>query len=102
VGRLSHGMRGDKKPIMKKEQELGVLVKNKLDDLNKKELIKEVKELREQNKSLKDEKESLWMMLDELSESDIENWSHLLDQLEAKAVKKTLVRGLPVNKTNKD
>ena len=87
---------------MKKEQELGALVKNKLDDLNKKELIKEVKELREQNKSLKDEKESLWMMLDELSESDIENWSHLLDQLEAKAVKKTLVRGLPVNKTNKD
>jgi cytochrome c553 len=87
---------------MKKEQQLSAIVTKKLNELDKKELIKEVKELREQNKSLKDEKESLWMMLDELSESDIENWSHLLDQLEAKAVKKTLVRGLPVNKTNKD
>jgi len=87
---------------MKKEEELNAIVVKKLNDLNKKELIKEVKELREQNKSLEDERESLWMMLDEISESDIENWSHLLDQLEAEAVKKTLVRGLPVNKTNKD
>jgi len=87
---------------MKKEQQLDVLVKKKLEDLNKKELIKEVKELREQNKSLKDEKESLWMMLDEISESDIENWAYLLDQLEEDTVKKTLIRGLPVNKAIKD
>lgn len=95
-------MRGIKGTIMKKEEELSAIVVKKLNELDKKELIKEVKELREQNKSLEDERESLWMMLDEISESDIENWTYLLDQLEEEAVKKTLVRGLPVNKTNKD
>jgi len=87
---------------MKKEEQLSAVVKKKLQDLNKNELIKEVKQLREQNKSLKDEKESLWMMLDEISESDIENWTYLLDQLEEETVKKTLIRGLPVDKTIKD
>ena len=87
---------------MSKEEKLTSLVKKKLEDLNKNELIKEVKQLREQNENLKDEKESLWMMLDEISESDIENWSYLLDQLEEKAAKETLIRGLPVKKTIKD
>jgi len=77
-------------------------MKKKLEDLDKNELVDKVKELQEQNRSLKDEKESLWMMLDEISESDIENWTYLLDQLEEKAVKKTLIRGLPVNKAIKD
>ena len=86
---------------MSKEKKLTSLVKKKLEDLNKNELIKEVKELREQNKSLKDEKESLWMMLDEISESDIENWAYLLDQLEAKVGESTLIRGLPTDKTIK-
>jgi len=86
---------------MSKEEKLNSLVKKKLEDLNKNELIKEVKELREQNKSLKDEKESLWMMLDEISESDIENWAYLLDQLEAKVGESTLIRGLPTDKAIK-
>jgi len=86
---------------MSKEEKLNSLVKKKLEDLNKNELIKKVKELREQNKSLKDEKESLWMMLDEISESDIENWAYLLDQLEAKVGESTLIRGLPTDKTIK-
>tara|TARA_R100001126_G_C4713351_1_gene95793 strand:+ start:256 stop:522 length:267 start_codon:yes stop_codon:yes gene_type:complete len=86
---------------MSKEEKLNSLVKKKLEDLNKNELIKEVKQLREQNKSLKDEKESLWMMLDEISESDIENWAYLLDQLEAKVGESTLIRGLPTDKTIK-
>lgn len=86
---------------MSKEEKLTSLVKKKLEDLNKNELIKEVKQLREQNKSLKDEKESLWMMLDEISESDIENWAYLLDQLEAKVGESTLIRGLPTDKTIK-
>jgi len=86
---------------MSKEEKLTSLVKKKLEDLNKNELIKKVKELREQNKSLKDEKESLWMMLDEISESDIENWAYLLDQLEAKVGESTLIRGLPTDKTIK-
>jgi|TARA_R100001163_G_scaffold13870_1_gene12864 nucleotidyltransferase/DNA polymerase involved in DNA repair len=86
---------------MSKEEKLNSLVKKKLEDLNKNELIKEVKQLREQNKSLKDEKESLWMMLDEISESDIENWAYLLDQLEAKVGESTLIRGLPTDKAIK-
>ena len=86
---------------MSKEEKLNSLVKKKLEDLNKNELIKKVKELREQNKSLKDEKESLWMMLDEISESDIENWAYLLDQLEAKVGESTLIRGLPTDKAIK-
>ena len=87
---------------MSKEEKLNSLVKKKLEDLNKNELIKEVKQLREQNETLKDEKESLWMMLDEISESDIENWAYLLDQLEAKVGESTLIRGLPTDKTIKD
>ncbi len=86
---------------MSKEEKLNSLVKKKLEDLNKNELIKEVKQLREQNETLKDEKESLWMMLDEISESDIENWAYLLDQLEAKVGESTLIRGLPTDKAIK-
>tara|TARA_A100001391_G_scaffold60531_1_gene37713 strand:- start:95 stop:331 length:237 start_codon:yes stop_codon:yes gene_type:complete len=76
-------------------------MKKKLQNLTKNELIEEVKELREQNETLKDEKESLWMMLDEISESDIENWTYLLDQLEAKVGESTLIRGLPTDKAIK-
>lgn len=76
-------------------------MKKKLQNLTKNELIEEVKELREQNETLKDEKESLWMMLDEISESDIENWAYLLDQLEAKVGESTLIRGLPTDKAIK-
>ncbi len=76
-------------------------MKKKLQNLTKNELIEEVKELREQNETLKDEKESLWMMLDEISESDIENWAYLLDQLEAKVGESTFIRGLPTDKAIK-
>ncbi len=76
-------------------------MKKKIQNLTKNELIEEVKELREQNETLKDEKESLWMMLDEISESDIENWAYLLDQLEAKVGESTLIRGLPTDKAIK-
>ena len=86
---------------MSKEEKLTSLVKKKLQNLTKNELIEEVKELREQNETLKDEKESLWMMLDEISESDIENWAYLLDQLEAKVGESTLIRGLPTDKAIK-
>ena len=74
------------------------LAEKKLEDLDKNELIKEIEELRKQNKTLEDELESLWLMLDELSESDIANWSHMLDQLEVEIAQKTLIRGMPIDK----
>jgi len=86
---------------MKKEQQLASLVGKKLDELSKNELIDEVKRLQKQNIILEDERESLWMMLDEISESDIENWAYLLDQLEAKVGESTLIRGLPTDKAIK-
>ena len=51
---------------MKKEQQLASLVGKKLDELSKNELIDEVKRLQKQNIILEDERESLWMMLDEI------------------------------------
>lgn len=71
---------------------------NKLKNLTKEQLIAEVERLREQRDDLKDETQSLWMMLDELTESDIANWSHMLDQLEVKIAQESLVRGMPIDK----
>ena len=69
---------------------------NKLEELEKKilKLKKDKKDLIEQNNKLQDEVDSLWMMMDEMTKSDIENWSHLLDQLE----KDTIVKALMVSK----
>ena len=63
----------------------------KISDLSKSELITKVLHLQEENESLRDEADSLWMMLDELTKSDIENWSHLLAQLEMKVAESTLM-----------
>tara|TARA_R100001443_G_scaffold61037_3_gene71294 strand:+ start:325 stop:591 length:267 start_codon:yes stop_codon:yes gene_type:complete len=86
---------------MKKEEQLNAIIAKKLNELDKNELIEEVKRLQKQNIILEDERESLWMMLDEISESDIENWAYLLDQLEAKVGESTLIRGLPTDKAIK-
>ena len=85
-----------------REEELASIVKKKLADLDKNELVEEVKQLRAQNIALEDEKESLWAMLDEISESDIENWGHILDQLEETVSNRTLIRALHTSKTIKD
>jgi hypothetical protein len=85
-----------------REEELASIVKKKLADLDKNELVEEVKQLREQNIGLEDEKESLWAMLDEISASDIENWGHILDQLEETVSSRTLIRALHTSKTIKD
>lgn len=45
----------------------------------------------ETNKSLQDEVDSLWAMMDEMTKSDIENWSHILDQLKSDTITKALM-----------
>ena len=53
----------------------------------------ERKKLDEANIKLQDEVDSLWAMMDEMTKSDIENWSSILDQLE----KDTAIRALMVS-----
>jgi len=55
-------------------------------------------ELNKANNKLQDEVDSLWAMMDEMTKSDIENWTHLLDQLEAD----TATRALMVTKKKAD
>ena len=75
---------------------------------NKEELQKELDALKEQidktkrqnrkldeaNDKLQDEVDSLWAMMDEITKSDIENWSSILEDIE----KDVLVRSLMVTK----
>ena len=79
---------------------------------NNKDFDKEIKKFREQikkaekekvkldeaNEKLQDEVDSLWAMMDEMTKSDIENWTHLLDQLE----QDTAVRVLMTTKKKAD
>lgn len=73
------------------------------DDLKKeinqlRELVKEAKSKKQQldkeNAKLQDEVDSLWAMMDEMTKSDIQNWSSILEQLE----KDTVVKALMVTK----
>ena len=41
-----------------------------------------ISELQRENQQLKDEVDSLWMMLDEMTMTDIENWSSILEELQ--------------------
>jgi predicted nuclease with TOPRIM domain len=73
------------------------------DDLKKeinelRALVKEAKSKKQQldkeNAKLQDEVDSLWAMMDEMTKSDIQNWSSILEQLE----KDTVVKALMVTK----
>ena len=73
--------------------------------MNDKDLDKELKKLKEelekaekQKEKLQDEVDSLWAMMDEMTKSDIENWAHLIKDLE----KDTAVRALMVTKKKAD
>tara|TARA_B100000029_G_scaffold364541_1_gene357740 strand:+ start:169 stop:417 length:249 start_codon:yes stop_codon:yes gene_type:complete len=55
----------------------------------------EKKKLNDINKKLQDEVDSLWAMMDEMTKSDIENWTHILEELQ----KETVVKALMVSKT---
>jgi len=61
-------------------------------------LEKELKKLKEKNKKLQDEVDSLWAMMDEMTKADIENWKHLLEDLE----KDTIVKALMVSNKKAD
>jgi peptidoglycan hydrolase CwlO-like protein len=64
---------------------------NKADELEKE--IEKLEELiakaKKENAELKDEVESLWAMMDEITKSDIENFSHILENLKADVITKT-------------
>ena len=46
----------------------------------------DLKKVVSENAKLKDEVDSLWGLLDEINESDIENYSHLLEKIEKDAI----------------
>ena len=52
---------------------------------------KERSGLKEANKKLQDEVDSLWAMMDEITKSDIENWTHILDKLKTDTAAKALM-----------
>ena len=51
----------------------------------------ERKKINEINRNLQDEVDSLWAMMDEMTKSDVENWTHLMDQLQKDTVTKALM-----------
>ena len=55
------------------------------------ELVEENRVLAERNAALQDEVDSLWSLMDELTKSDVENFSHLLRELSSDIITKTLM-----------
>ena len=55
------------------------------------ELVEENKELILKNEELQDEIDSLWLMMDEITKSDIENFSHILDEIRADVITRALM-----------
>jgi FtsZ-binding cell division protein ZapB len=56
-----------------------------------KDLIIKNENLQQKNNSLQDEVDSLWAMMDEITKSDIENFSHILDELKADVITRSLM-----------
>jgi|TARA_R110000824_G_scaffold38491_4_gene117523 flagellar motor switch protein FliG len=50
-----------------------------------------IDDLKKENQQLKDEVDSLWMMLDEMTKTDIENWSSILDELQLDVASRALM-----------
>jgi len=50
-----------------------------------------IKKAKKENAELKDEVDSLWSMMDEITKSDIENFSHILEELKADVITKALM-----------
>jgi predicted nuclease with TOPRIM domain len=55
------------------------------------ELAVENKGLITKNENLQDEVDSLWAMMDEITKSDIENFSHILDEIRADVITRVLM-----------
>ena len=71
------------------KEELFMVVENLQEEII--ELIEENKELVVKNQNLQDEVDSLWAMMDEITKSDIENFSHILDDIRADVITRTLM-----------
>jgi hypothetical protein len=63
-----------------------------------KKLEEKIIVLKDKNKRLQDEVDSLWAMMDEMTRSDIENWKHLWDDIQTDVA----VRALMVSKKKVD
>jgi len=68
-------------------------LKSIIEDLKEEiyELAEENKQLVIKNEELQDEADSLWLMMDEITKSDIENFSHILDEIRADVITRTLM-----------
>jgi septal ring factor EnvC (AmiA/AmiB activator) len=66
---------------------------NKIDELEKEieNLEVLIKKAKTENALLKDEVDSLWAMMDEITKSDIENFSHILDEIKADVITRALM-----------
>ena len=63
--------------------------------VSKKDKFEDTKELIEklekENNKLKDELDSLWLMMDEMQKADIKNWTHLMEDLKKDVLAKSLM-----------
>ena len=57
----------------------------------KDEKDKLIEKLVKENKELRDEVESLWFMLDEMTKTDVENWSSIFEKLDLDAASRALM-----------
>ncbi len=64
-----------------------------LEELEKQIALAEeaLKKVRKENSKLQDEVDSLWAMMDEIAESDIENWTHLVKDVQKDLEEKVLM-----------
>ena len=65
------------------------LLKDLKEQINKTK--KDLNKVKKENTKLKDELDSVWGMLDEIAEADIENYAHLLEKIENDAMLKRLM-----------
>jgi cell division septum initiation protein DivIVA len=73
---------------------------DKVDELNDlidqleeeiKKLVKINRDLVEENINLQDEVSSLWMMMDEMTKTDMENWSGIMEELKVDVATRALM-----------
>jgi len=57
----------------------------------KDEKDKLIEKLIKENKELRDEVESLWFMLDEMTKTDVENWSSIFEKLDMDVASRALM-----------
>ena len=81
-----------KEAIMKNNDDLQKEIAKLREQIKKTKVEK--KKLDQANEKLQDEVDSLWAMMDEMTKSDIQNWSSILEKLE----KDTVIKALMVTK----